>query len=191
MHTVIDHNDIFRKYDFSSIITQADNEQAIGIIKSIIADGNYFTNSPKYQTKENIFARPESVWLKYRMSFLMSVFMYLGREVKVSNMMAWSFMTNLEGAENRDNLWHHHWHPQSPNGKMLSGIFYLHIPENVQDRDYCGTEMAPNGPEAEGKFFVRPKDGSWLIYPGDQWHRPGIVQSEQYRFILAVDIEYQ
>jgi len=191
MHTVIDHNDTFRKFDFSSIITQADNQEAIGIIKSIIADGNYFTNSPKYQTKENIFARPESVWLKYRMSFLFSVFMCLGREVKVSNMMAWSFMTNLQGAENRDNLWHHHWHPQLPNGKMLSGIFYLHIPEDVQDRDYCGTEMAPNGPEAEGKFFVRPKDGSWLIYPGDQWHRPGIVQSEQYRFILAVDIEYQ
>jgi hypothetical protein len=191
MHTVIDHNDIFRKYDFSSIITQADNEQAIGIIKSIIADGNYFTNSPKYQTKENIFARPESVWLKYRMSFLMSVFMYLGREVKVSNMMAWSFMTNLQSAEDRDNLWHHHWHPQTPNGKMLSGIFYLHIPEDVQDRDYCGTEMAPNGPEADGKFFVRPEDRKWLIYPGNEWHRPGIVQSEQYRFILAVDIEYQ
>jgi len=191
MHTVIDHNDTFRKFDFSSIITQADNQEAIGIIKSIIADGNYFTNSPKYQTKENIFARPESVWLKYRMSFLMSVFMYLGHEVKVSNMMAWSFMTNLQGAENRDNLWHHHWHPQLPNGKMLSGIFYLHIPEDVQDRDYCGTEMAPNGPGAEGKFFVRPEDGKWLIYPGNEWHRSGIVQSDQYRFILAVDIEYQ
>ena len=191
MHTVIDHNDTFRKFDFSSIITQADNQEAIGIIKSIIADGNYFTNSPKYQTKENIFARPESVWLKYRMSFLMSVFMYLGHEVKVSNMMAWSFMTNLQGAENRDNLWHHHWHPQLPNGKMLSGIFYLHIPEDVQDRDYCGTEMAPNGPGSEGKFFVRPEDGKWLIYPGNEWHRPGIVQSDHYRFILAVDIEYQ
>jgi hypothetical protein len=191
MHTVIDQNDTFRKYDFNSIITQADNEQAIGIIKSIITDGNYFTNSPKFQTKENIFARPEPVWLKYRMSFLFSVFMYLGREVKVSNMMAWSFMTNLQGAENRDNLWHHHWHPQLPNGKMLSGIFYLHIPEDVQDRDYCGTEMAPNGVDGDGKLFVRPEDGKWLIYPGNEWHRPGIVQSEQYRFILAVDIEYQ
>jgi len=190
MLKVIDQNNIFRKFDFSSTITEQDNQEACGIIKQIIADGNYFTNSPKFQTKENIFARPESVWLKYRMSFLMSVFMYLGREVKVSNMMAWSFMTNLEGAENRDNLWHNHWHPQNPNAKMMSGVFYLHIPNDVKDRDYCGTEMAPNGVDNDGKFFIRPTDGNWLIYPSDQWHRPGIVQSNNYRFILAVDVEY-
>ena len=190
MHTVIDQNDTFKKFDFSSIITPHDNQEAIGIIKKIIAEGNYFTNSPRYQTNENIFGRQEPVWLKYRMSFLMSVFMYLGREVKVNNMMAWSFMTNLEGAENRDNLWHHHWHPTHDAAKMLSGVLYLHIPDDVKDYDYCGTEMAPNGPNSEGKLFVKPSEYTWLIYPSDQWHRPGIVQSNQYRFILAADIEY-
>jgi len=188
---VIDQNQVFRKFDFSSVITAADNQAACEIIKGIIADGNYFTNSPKFQTKENIFSRQEAVWLKYRMSFLFSVFMYLGREVKVSNMMAWSFMTNLEGAEDREKLWHDHWHPKNPNNKMLSGLFYLHIPDDVKDRDYAGTEMAPNGPNSDGKFFVRPTDGSWLIYPSNEWHRPGIVQSNNYRFILAVDVEYQ
>ncbi len=190
MHTVIDQNDTFRKFDFSSTISKEDNTKAIGIIKNIIADGNYFTNSPKYQTQENIFARPETVWLKYRMSFLFSVFMYLGREVKVNNMMAWSFMTNLEGAEDRETLWHDHWHPTNPDAKMLSGIFYLHIPEDVKDRDYCGTEMAPNGPNGNGKFFVRPSDYNWLLYPSNQYHRPGVVQSNDYRFILAADVEY-
>jgi hypothetical protein len=190
MLTVIDHDAVFRKFDFSSVITEQDNQTACRIIRDIVSQGNYFTNSPKFQTKENIFARSEPVWLKYRMSFLMSVFMYLGREVKVSNMMAWSFMTNLEGAENRDNLWHNHWHPSNPNAKMMSGVFYLHIPKDVKDRDYCGTEMAPNGVDGDGKFFVRPTNGNWLIYPSNQWHRPGIVQSNDYRFILAVDVEY-
>jgi hypothetical protein len=190
MISVIDQNDTFKKFDFSSVISRQDNNTAIGIIKEIIAAGDYFTNSPKYQTRENIFARPEDVWLKYRMSFLFSVFMYLGREVKVSNMMAWSFMTNLESAEDREKLWHHHWHPSTPNAKMLSGVFYLHIPNDVKDRDYCGTEMAPTGPTNEDKFFVRPTDYSWLIYPSNQWHRPGIVQSNNYRFVLAADIEY-
>jgi len=190
MHTVIDQDQTFRKFDFSSVITVDDNRLAIGIIKDIIASGNYFTNSPKFQTKENLFKRPESVWLKYRMSFLFSVFMYLGKEVKVGNMMAWSFMTNLEGAEDREKLWHHHWHPSHPNAKLMSGIWYLHIPDDVKDRDYCGTEMAPNGVNNDGKFFVRPADFSWLTYPSDQWHRPGIVQSDQYRFILAADVEY-
>jgi hypothetical protein len=190
MHTVIDQNSVFRKYNFSSVISEEDNTEAISVVKKIVGDGNYFTNSPKFQTKENIFARPESVWLKYRMSFLMSVFMYLGREVKVNNMMAWSFMTNLQGAEDRENLWHHHWHPTHSEAKMLSGVYYLHIPDDVKDHDYCGTEMAPNGAEQDGKFFVRPAEYTWLIYPSDQWHRPGIVQSNQYRFILAADIEY-
>jgi hypothetical protein len=190
MLKVIDQDVVFRKFDFSSVITEQDNQAACGIIRDIVANGNYFTNSPKFQTKENLFARSEPIWVKYRMSFLMSVFMYLGREVKVSNMMAWSYMTNLEGAENRDNLWHNHWHPSQPNAKMMSGVFYLHIPKDVKDRDYCGTEMAPNGVSEDGKFFVKPTDGNWLIYPGDQWHRPGIVQSNDYRFILAVDVEY-
>ncbi len=187
---VIDQNETFRKFDFSSVITADDNKSAIGIIKDIIAAGNYFTNSPKYQTKENIFKRPETIWLKYRMSFLFSVFMYLSKEVKVGNMMAWSFMSNLEGDEKRDKLWHHRWHPARPDAKMLSGVWYLHIPNDVKDRDYCGTEMAPNGVDADGKFFVKPTDFNWLIYPSDQWHRPGIVQSDQYRFVLAADVEY-
>jgi hypothetical protein len=33
-------------------------------------------------------------------------------------------------------------------------------------------------------------DGHWFIYPSNTWHRPGIVQSNRYRFILAVDVEY-
>jgi hypothetical protein len=190
MYNTIDKNEIFQKFDFSSLITKQDDLEACEIIKNIIADGNYFTNSPRFQTKENIFNRTESIWLKYRMSFLFSVFMYLGREVRVSNMMAWSYMTNLETHEDRDKLWHNHWHPKNPDAKMLSGIWYLHIPEDVRDRDYCGTEIAPNGPENDGKFFVKPTDGNWLVYPSDQWHRPGIPQSDHYRFILACDVEY-
>jgi hypothetical protein len=190
MLTVIDQNSLVHKYNFGSLITKQDDLAACEIVRGIIADGNYFTNSPQFQTRENIFARQEAVWLKYRMSFLFSVFMYLGREVKVSNMMAWSFMTNLEGAEDRENLWHHHWHPKNPNSKMLSGLWYLDIPDDVQDRDYCGTELAPNGVAGNGKFYVRPADGHWFIYPSNTWHRPGIVQSNRYCFILAVDVEY-
>ena len=186
---VVDQTQLVRKFNFSSVITAEDDAVACNIIKNIVADGNYFTNSPKFQTKENIFSRPEPVWLKYRMSFMFSLFMYLGREVKVSEMMAWSFMTNLQGAEDREKLWHNHWHPKNPNSKMFSGVYYLHIPSDVKDRDYCGTEIAPNGAEQHGKYFVTPTAGHWIIYPSETWHRPGIVQSAQYRFVLAADIE--
>lgn len=188
--TVIDSDETFRKFNFNSLITKDDDQQLCKIIESIIHSGNYYTNSPRYQTKENVFVRQEDIWLKYRMSFLFSVFMYLGREVKVFNMQAWSFMTNLEGAEDRNNLWHHHWHPKNPNGKMMSGIWYLNIPDDVLNYDLCGTEMAPYGPNNQDTLYVKPNIGHWLIYPSNYWHRPGIVQSNQYRFILAADVEY-
>jgi len=184
---VIDSDSVFKKYNFSSLITQADVQNACDTIKSIIDSGNYWENSPKYQTKENIFARPEEFWLKFRMSFLFSVFMYLGREAKVSNMQAWSFMTRLSDAEDRNKLWHHHQHKPSP--ISYSGIWYLHIPEDVENRDFCGTEIAPNGPEGDGKFFVKPTEFSWLIYPSSYWHRPGVPQSDKYRYIIAADVE--
>jgi hypothetical protein len=184
---IIDQNDLCRRYDYSSLISAADTESAIGIIKNIIDSGNYFKNSPPYQTNENLFGRPESVWLKYRMTFLTSVFLYLGREARVSNMQAWSFMTNLSTVEDRNKYWHHH---NKHSGQSMSGIMYLHIPDDVADLDTCGTEIAPNGPESDGKFFVRPSYFSWLIYPSTTWHRPGIVQSDKYRFILAADVDY-
>ena len=187
MNTVIDSNELCRKYDYSSLITATENDTAIGIIKSIIESGNYFKNSPPYQTQENLFGLADPVWLKYRMTFLSSCFMYLGGERKVSNMQAWSFMTNNETQRERDNLWHHH---DKHSGNSLSGIMYLHIPKDVADFDTCGTEMAPNGPEGQGTFFVKPSYYTWLIYPSNIWHRPGIAQSKDWRFILAADIDY-
>ena len=187
MDNLIDSNSTFKKFDFSSTITAEDNQNAIQIVNSIIDSGNYWENSPKFQTKENIFARPEPLWLKYRMSFLFSIFMYFGKEVKVGNMQAWSFKTNTAGAEDREKLWHHHQHKPQP--QSMSGIMYLEIPDNVENKDYCGTEFAPNGPEKEGKFFVKPADYSWLVYPSHYWHRPAMPQSDKYRYIIAADVE--
>ena len=184
---IIEQSDTIKKYDFSSLITEQDSNSAIEIITNIIDSGNYWENSPKYQTKENLFARPEEVWLKFRMSFLFSVFMYFGKEVKVGNMQAWSFMTSSKTAEERSNLWHNHQHKPTP--LSMSGIWYLHIPDDVHDVSTCGTEFAPNGPENEGKFFVKPANFSWLVYPSSLWHRPGIPQSEKYRYIIAADVD--
>lgn len=188
MNNIIESNDICRKFDWSSIIKPEDNAEAIRIIKEIIDSGNYYTNSPPYQTKENIFQRQEAIWMKFRMSFYMSCFMYVGREVKITGMNAWSFMTNLSTVEDRDRYWHHHAKYGDENG--LSGIWYLKIPSDVKDRSICGTEIAPNGPDSSDKFFVTPDDFHWMIYPSNTWHRPGIVQSDDWRFIIAADMKF-
>lgn len=183
---VIDEAYDFRKYDFSSIIKQEDCVQAMSVIDSIIASGNYFENSPKFQTKENIFARNEECWLKFRMSFIFAAFMYLGKEVQIKRLQSWSFVTSLNHPEDRDRLWHDH---QCEN-KTVSGILYLQIPNDVANYDLCGTEFAPSGLDGNDKFFIRPAPYSWLMYPGKTLHRPGVVQSHLNRYVLAADIEF-
>ena len=160
---IIDSNNIFKKYDYSSVITQDDIDYAIQDVKSIIESGKFWHNSPKYQTKENIFARQHPSWMKFRMSFLFSVFQYFGKEVQVGKMQAWSFMTNKEGAEDREKLWHHHQHVKEP--QMMSGVFYLHIPYDVDNRDLCGAEFSADGSENDVEFLIKPTDFHWLIYP--------------------------
>jgi hypothetical protein len=71
--------------------------------------------------------------------------------------------------------------------KGLSGILYLHVPNITSE---SGTEIAPNGPEGAGKFYVGPNKHTWNIYPSETWHRPGVNSSDEYRYIIAVDVGY-
>lgn len=178
---------LFQQYNYRSLITEDEDRQACGVIKHLIDSGHYFKNSPKFQTEQNLFGRDDPLWLKYRMSFLTSVFLYLGKEHRVGNMMAWSFMTNVDTQEDRDRYWHHH---DKHGGSSLSGIYYLRIP-NDADWATSGTELAPNGPDYPQRAWMEPKLGTWFIYDSKVWHRPGILTSKDYRFVLAADITYE
>lgn len=183
----VDHQGIFENYNFGSVITEQDQIDAVKKITEIINSGQYFKNSPKFQTQVNLFGLEDPLWMKFRMSFIFSVFMYLGREVKINHLMAWSFMTNNEVSENRENLWHTHHYTE---GKTtISGIWYLKIPT---DADYksSGTEFAPNGVEQAERLTLEPVPNNWLIYPGRIYHRPTAPQSKDYRYVLAADLEF-
>lgn len=176
----------FETFDFSGIITAEDQELAKHDIRSIIADGNYFKNSPLYQTQENIFKRQQEHWLKFRMSFVFACFMYLKQEVQIKNIQSWSFMTSGKtNIADRNELWHNH---QLEGERTVSGIYYLHIPEDVHDLNTCGTEFALDGVEGSHKWVGPVKKYNWLIYPGKTWHRPMPPQSSQDRFIIAADM---
>lgn len=191
MYNIVDSNEYIDLYNFSSLITQDDNEQLKAIAKAIIDSGNYFQNSPKFQTKENLFARPEPVFLKMRQSFIYSCFMFLGKEVRIKNIMSWVFMTNAKDAEPRENMWHNH-HVSDYDGTTdtVSGIWYVSIPKDVSSPALSGTEFAINGADFDNTIFLKPKQLTWAIYPSKLWHRPGISDSDEYRFVFAADMEY-
>lgn len=187
---ILESNEYIDRYDFSSLINQEDNRQLMTIAEDIIASGNYFTNSPKYQTKENLFFRQDPVMLKMRQSFIYSCFMFLGKEVRIKNLMSWIFMTNSETTDDREQLWHnHHVSDNSGTTNTVSGIWYVHIPQ-TSNPDLTGTEFSMDWPNRDHDFYLKPKDLTWIVYPSKLWHRPGITDSKEYRFVFAADMEY-
>jgi hypothetical protein len=187
---IVEKNEYIDLYDFSSLINQQDMYQLKTVVKSIIDSGNYFENSPKFQTKENLFSRQEPVFLKMRQSFIYSCFMFLGQEVRIKNIMAWSFMTNSEVVEDRDKYWHnHHVNDNSGATDTISGIWYVHIPKTLNP-DLTGTEFAMDYPKFDDTFYLKPNQLTWNVYPSKLWHRPGITDSKEYRFVFAADMEY-
>jgi hypothetical protein len=178
----------YELYDWDSLINANSRQRMVENVDEIIASGNYFTNSPRFQTKQNVFGLPTSDWINLKMSFIWSCFAFMNREVQIKNIQSWSFQTSLKTAENRDILWHHHNHNSETT--TVSGVYYLRIPNDVDDLDTAGTELAPNGVEGEGKYITPFKTGHWMIYPGKIWHRPGILQSEKNRYIVAADLEF-
>ena len=188
---VVENNEYIDQYNFSSLITEEDNNQLMFIAKDTIDAGHYFENSPKFQTKENLFARPEPIFLKMRQSFIYSCFMYLGKEVRIKNIMSWVFMTSSRDCEDRNKMWHNH-HVSDNDGSTdtLSGIWYVHIPP-VSQPELSGTEYAMDGaPNFKDTFFLKPNNLTWNVYPSKLWHRPGITDSIEYRFVFAADMEY-
>tara|TARA_B100000085_G_scaffold262929_1_gene268569 strand:- start:3705 stop:4238 length:534 start_codon:yes stop_codon:yes gene_type:complete len=174
----------YEYYDWNSLIDEKHRDRMRNDIEMGIRAGKFWHNSPKYQTNWNVFQD----FTDLKMAFIWSAFRYLGKEVQIKNVQSWAFQTSLKHAEDRDTLWHHHNH--NPATKTVSGVFYLHLPEDVKDLEKAGTELAPNSPEGEGNFFVPWKTGHWMIYPGAVWHRPGVVQSLNDRYIVAADMEF-
>ena len=178
----------YENYDWNALVTQQDREKMIVDIRQLINQGRYWTNCPRYQTTDNIFGLPGEHWTNIKMSFIWSVFAYIKRDVQIKSVKSWSYMTSLKYTEeDRDSLWHTH---EREGSKVVSGVYYLHVPQDV-DTVTAGTEFAPLGPEKqEGRFFAEAKQGCWAIWPGTSWHRPGILQSEEDRFIIAADLEF-
>jgi len=187
---IIENNEYIDQYNFSSLINQQYMDQLKSLSKEIIDSGNYFHNSPKFQTKENLFFRQDPVMLKMRQSFVYACFMFLRREVRIKNMMSWVFMTSAKDAEDRNNMWHNH-HVSNNDGTTdtISGIWYVHIPQ-TSNPDLTGTEFAMDYPNFNDTFFLKPNSLTWNVYPSKLWHRPGITDSDEYRFVFAADMEY-
>lgn len=178
---------IYKYYDWTSLINEDSRNRMADEIEEIVRKGHYWDNSPPYQTNINIFGVGTEDWVNLKMSFIWSCFAYLRNEVQIKSVKSWGYLTNFSTESNRDNYWHNH---ERPGSTVLSGVYYLKMPPNI-NLDIAGTEFAPNGVDDPRSYFIVPaKVGHWIIWPGVAWHRPGIIQSNENRYIVAADMEF-
>jgi hypothetical protein len=171
---------MIKRYNFENLISVEDNYNCIKRIDNLFNVGDWCKTVPYYQTWPNLFKYEE--FYKFKYSFILSCYSYLCKEVDIVEITSWCYMNyHLNGVtQNRDILWHSH---GNKNDKKLSGIFYLNNPKNVLDYESSGTEF---------KEFsnIIPEDFCWFIYPSHFIHRPGKIQSNSKRYVLACDLEY-
>ena len=176
----------YEYYDWTSLINADARQQMVTDIDKVIASGNYWKNSPPYQTDINVFGLQTEEWNNLKMSFIWSAFAYMGKERQIKTVKSWAYKTNIDTQEDRDNYWHQHLREGS---LSLSGVYYLHLPEGV-NLETSGTEFSHTTPEdVDKRFFAPAKVGHWVIWPGKAWHRPGILESKEWRYIVAADME--
>jgi hypothetical protein len=182
-------------YDWNALIDEHSRQRVCQFAKRGIDEGKFFENSPRYQTNWNFLGSPTEDFVNLKMSFIWSVFAFLGKEVSIKNIQSWCYMTNKDTAEDRDTLWHHHNHDVTTT--TVSGVFYLYLPEDAKDLEQSGTELAPSGvtntmdgPRSVDSYFAPWRTGHWMIYPGRIYHRPGILESSDNRFVIAADMEF-
>jgi hypothetical protein len=175
----------YEYYDWTSLINASAREHMAQDIHSLVGQGKYWKNSPPYQTDVNVFGLSGEDWNNLKMSFIWSCFAYMRQERQIKSVKSWGYKTNVDTQEDRNNYWHQHLRSDCV---TLSGVYYLHIPEGT-NLQTSGTEFAPNGPESDGHFFAPAKLGQWIIFPGKSWHRPGILETKEWRYIVAADME--
>ena len=171
-------------YDWTSLIDDAARHRMTQDIDYAISIGKYWKNSPPYQTDFNIMGLDGSGWNNLKMSFIWSCFAYMKQERQIKAIKSWGYKTNINTQEDRDNYWHQH---LRPNSIVLSGVYYAKLPLDCKLAS-SGTELAHTTPEGITEY-VPARQGHWLIFPGKTWHRPGILESNDWRYVVAADME--
>lgn len=174
----------YEYYDWTSLIKADARERTAQDIHSLIEQGKYWKNSPPYQTDVNVFGLPGEHWNNLKMSFIWSCFAYMKQERQIKGIKSWGYKTNVDTQEDRNTYWHQHMRPDCI---TLSGVYYLHLPKGCNLKT-SGTELAYTTPENDTEY-VPAKEGHWLIFPGKTWHRPGILETKEWRYIVAADME--
>lgn len=176
------------QFDVSPVITQAVKDELVNQIDNLcnIKSENGPINlkaNPAIQSRTFLFddTAPEC-FKKLKESFLACCISYLEQvgqsSIQHAHSRAWFFKTWAD--LNQKNDFHNH----TP--ATLSGVFYL----KGTDHEYAsGTVFEnPNYTNIQDRVVsFDPKIGSWLIFPGNIYHKNDNIKSNIPRYVIAAD----
>jgi hypothetical protein len=79
----------YELYNWQSLITVDAQQEYINGIDELINKGQYWDNSPPYQTNVNVFGLPGEYWNNLKMSFIWSAFAYMQQERQIKTIKSW------------------------------------------------------------------------------------------------------
>jgi len=166
--------EIVKEFNYSNLITDKQQKNAIQIVDKIIKSGNWVKSHPKFQTHPNLFLYDE--FKIFKETFLYSCFKYINYEETLNyKIRMWVFRNNRFESCKKTNekLWHKH---GNIGDNQISGIYYL---RNFRKE---GTIFE--------NFELKVKPYTWYLYPSHLLHRPPTIKSFRNRYTLAADFFY-
>lgn len=176
------------QFDVSDVITEDIRNDLVTQIDNLCEikteNGPIDLNAnPAIQSKTFLFdeGSPEC-FAKLKESFLVCCSNYLEQaghtDIRYAHSRAWFFKTWAD--LNQKNDFHNH-HPA-----VLSGVFYL---KGTDHKDASGTVFEnPNYTSTQARIAsFEPKIGSWIIFPGNIYHKNDDIKSNIPRYVIAAD----
>ena len=185
------------RFDVGSEFDPADTQTMIDDIDSMVKNKLHLQiddRTPQYQSYPMLFNQnviPGKHWAKLADTFSRCCWLYTQNIKNICNnqdnltlagVRGW-FYKRVQGTENADKLpWHSHY------PAFLSGIFYLRVPPDPNDRG--GTQFADPRSALCSRprdVFVSPVEMSWLIFPSWLSHRTDPSPNPDPRYVIAAD----
>jgi hypothetical protein len=168
-------------FNYSDQITTDDIDNAISIIDKLFENGRYRKNRPTFQTIDNLFLFDQ--FNKFQFTFLDACKKLTNISNPTYQSFSFCYMDYYDNwiKKTRNEQWHNH------SEADLFGIMYLknyEYPDNIQS----GTEFANDYLESIG--FIDPIPFSWHLFVGNTYHRPGVITTNNKRYVLTSFIKY-
>jgi hypothetical protein len=184
------HN--IKLYDWSHTIDQSHNNEIVRVTDGLISSGDVAKlGNPLYTTNGDPFEdRSEEIWKIMKETFHDSCADYIGQPYSILSTQSRVVSLAQDPDVDSSEFWHNHAEDDQRTTPGVTGVWYVHIPEELRKTGKSGTEFAFNWPDRTDTVFIGPYNLSWILFPNNLWHSPGNLHPTLSRYALSADLEY-